>query len=189
MIMTRIVQVFGGDALDLLTKAAIFVLTASMVVLLFQHQVREQQHLEPQGHSREEQARLYQERMERDKLLYQEVEDLLHQGQYSAALTALDAVRAKDSNNPLSLLYQARLEYQLGRLTKAITSYRLAVEAEPDYVDSKSPLFFGRELQVQLDEAQEKLQRERTLKPGDGEIARALNELLYLKRRLAGGCE
>jgi tetratricopeptide (TPR) repeat protein len=190
--MTRIMQVIGGDALDLLTKATIVVLTVSIVVMLFQHRVLEQHTVleaPGHGHSKEEQARMYQQRMERDKILYQEVEDLFNQRQYTAALEALEAVRAKEPNNPLSLLYQARLEYQVGRLTKAISTYRLAIEAEPDYVDRKSPLFFGEELQAQLDEAQGKLQRERSLKPGDGEIATALNELLYLKRRIAGGCE
>jgi len=70
-----------------------------------------------------------------------------------------------------------------------LASYRQAIDQEPGYIDRKSPLFVGKSIKQKVDDSQEKLQREMQLKPGDMSVKKALDDLLYLKRRLAGGCE
>jgi hypothetical protein len=92
-------------------------------------------------------------------------------------------------NNPASFLWQARLQYEEGMLAESLGSYRQAIDQEPGYIDRTSPLFEGKSIKQKVESSQEKLQREMQLKPGDMSVKKALDDLLYLKRRLAGGCE
>ena len=132
---------------------------------------------------------MYRQRLERDEKIYQEVETFFVQKQYAAALDALQKVQEDHPDNTRSLFYQARLQYNTGKMVDAISSYRQAVESEPDFIDKKTPLFVGKIIMDDLTASKEKLVREKRLRPKDKEIKKALNELLYLQRRVAGGCE
>ena len=67
--------------------------------------------------------------------------------------------------------------------------YRRAVEMEPDYVDERTPLFIGKDLKAVVEEGREKFGREKALKPNDEDVKQTLEDVYYLQRRLAGGCE
>jgi tetratricopeptide (TPR) repeat protein len=181
-------QKLSGNLLDILTKVAIFALTAVILTMLVQHRLTVQP--ESSGRSSAEQKlRQLEERLAQDKLLYKDVAALAEQRQHEAALGKLKEIDAAHPDNPRSLLWQGQLQYELGLIAESLASYRQALDREPDYIDKKSPLFVGKDIKRHVDEAQEKLQREATLKPGDASIKKALEELLYVKRRLAGGCE
>jgi tetratricopeptide (TPR) repeat protein len=180
-------QKLSGNLLDILTKVAIFALTAVMLTMLVQHRLTVQP--DASGSSAEQKLRQLDERLAQDKLLYKDVAALAEQRQHEAALGKLKEIDAVHPENSRSLLWQAQLQYELGLIAESLTSYRQALDHEPDYIDKKSPLFVGKDIKRHVDEAQEKLQREATLKPGDASIKKALDELLYVKRRLAGGCE
>jgi len=180
---------FTGNMLDTLTKATLGLLIACMAVMLVQHGIEAGTTGKSSGNSEEALRKLYQQRMERDKKIYQGVETLFEKKQYAAAMDKLKEIRSMYPDNPLSLLYQARLQYNLGMLVESVASYRLAIDAEPDYIDRKSPLFAGKRIKRHVEEAKEKLRRELRLKPNEAKIRQTLDELLYLQRRIAGGCE
>jgi tetratricopeptide (TPR) repeat protein len=182
-----IAQTLTGNLLDIFTKAAIFALTAVMLTMLVQQRLTAQP--EASGSSAEQKLRQLEERLAQDKLLYKDVAALVEQRQHEAALGKLKEVDAAHPENPRTLLWQGQLQYELGLIAESLASYRQALDREPDYIDKKSPLFVGKDIKRHVDESQEKLQREATLKPGDASITKALEELLYVKRRLAGGCE
>ena len=139
--------------------------------------------------SREEELRKIQQRMELDSKIYHEVAVLFDQRHYKEAGEKLAEVQTMHPDNSTSLLWQARLQYEDGMLAESLASYRQAIDQEPGYIDRKSPLFVGKSIKQKVDDSQEKLQREMQLKPGDMSVKKALDDLLYLKRRLAGGCE
>lgn len=181
-------QTLTSDPLDLLTKAALGLLAAIMLVMLVQHQLTASPNAAETGGVAGELRRIEQQ-LYQEKVLYQEVAALAAQRQHEAALDKLKEVDAAHPDKPRSLLWQAQLQYDLGQIADALASYRQAIDREPGYIDKKSPLFVGKDIKKNVLEAKDKLQREVTLKPNDPDIKKALNELLYVQRRLAGGCE
>lgn len=175
--------------LDVLTKAALAALTLLMAVMLIQHEIAGRSTAVASGG--EELLKL-QRRAEADKSIHQEIAALFEQRQFTQAMDKLKAVQALHPDNPSSLLWQARLQYELGTTVDSILSYRQAIDAEPGFVDKKSPLFnreIIKQLKQRIDESKDKLKREMSLKPGDSSLQKAFNDLLYLQRRIAGGCE
>ncbi len=178
-----------GNLLDTFTRAALVLLIVITAVMLVQHRTAARHAGEANGNSMEQLRKKYQQRIDRDKKIYGEVERLFAQKQYTAALDELRKVQEEHPDNPRSLIYQARLQYNTGRMAEAIASYRLAVDKEPDFVDNKTPLFIGKLIMDDLTESKGKLVREIRLRPKDKQIRKAFDELLYLQRRVAGGCE
>jgi tetratricopeptide (TPR) repeat protein len=184
----NLAQTLTSDPLDLLTRAALAVLCAVMLFMLAQQQLTASDNAASEVSAAEHLRRLEQ-RLAQDRLLYQEVAALAGQRQHSAAMDKLKEIAAAHPDNPRSLLWQGQLQYELGEVAASLASYRQAIDQEPGFIDKKSPLFVGKDIKLHVEEAQAKLQREQTLKPGDSSIKKALDELLYIKRRLAGGCE
>ena len=178
-----------GSFLDSFTTVSLTLLIVITAVMLIQHGTAAQQE-EGTGVSRKELAEeMYQNRLEQDKKIYKEVKRLLGMRQYSAAQEVLQRVQKEHPDNPRSFIYQAGLYYNTGKIVEAISSYRRAVESEPDFIDNQTPLFIGKSIMEHLTAAKEQLLKEKKIRPEDKEIQKALDELLYLQRRAAGGCE
>ncbi|XOF34361.1 MAG: tetratricopeptide repeat protein [Candidatus Electrothrix sp. YB6] len=189
--MMNMLHNLTGNLLDTFTKAALAALVVITTVMLVQH--RTAAHYEENaGTDRKEQLeKKYQQRLERDEKIYREVETLLGQKRYRAAADKLQEVQEAYPDNPRSLIYQAQLQYNTGKMMKAIASYREAVDKEPDFVDQNTPLFnvVGKFIVADVKESKEKVLREMKLRPNDKEVKKAFDEILYLQRRVAGGCE
>lgn len=125
----------------------------------------------------------------RNGKIFSEVADLLKKKQYRAGFERLREIKRLHPDNPHTLVFRARLQYGSGLLAAALHSYRLAVDRQPDYADNNTPLYIGDEIMDLISEGRGKLRRELQLKPGDGRISMALEDLSYLQRRIAGGCE
>jgi tetratricopeptide (TPR) repeat protein len=180
------------DVLAVLTKAALAALTAVMLLMLVQHEIAARCSEEVSPRSGGEELQRLQQRAEADKKIYAEVAALFEQRQFAQAADKLKAAQALHPGNPRSLLWQARLQYETDTTVNAIASYRKAIDAEPGFLDKKSPLFelaVIKQLKLRVDESKDKLRREMGLKPGDSSLKQAFNDLLYLQRRIAGGCE
>ena len=178
--------------MDLIHKISITTLVLLSLItagMLIQHQVSSQRLQGTAGTQKVDLKKYYEERIARDNEIFAEVIQLQEQKQFSQAMEKLEEIRTAHPDNPQSYVYQAQLEYGQGRIAAAIHSYRLAVDNEPDYVDKKTPLFIGDTMLELINEARGKLQREKKLKPNDRTILIALDDLLYLQRRIAGGCE
>jgi tetratricopeptide (TPR) repeat protein len=181
-------QNLTGNLLEILTKAALAVLTAVMLVMLVQHELAARNSATVLD-SREQELLKIQQRMELDSKIFHEIAVFFEQRQYRQAMDKLKEVRATHPDSSTALLWQARLEYEEGMIAESLASYRKTVDSEPGFIDRKSPLFVGQSIKQKVEESQEKLQREMQLKPNDLSVKKALDDLLYLKRRLAGGCE
>jgi tetratricopeptide (TPR) repeat protein len=180
------------NLLDILTKAALAALTAVMAVMLVQHEIAVSSNHAAVHSGADEELQQLQQRAEADKKIHQEVAALFEQRQFTQAMDKLKALQGLHPGNSRSLLWQARLQYETGSSVDAIASYRQAIDSEPGFVDKKSPLFelaVIKQLKQRIDESKEKLKREMNLKPGDSSLKKAFNDLLYLQRRIAGGCE
>ncbi|MCI5163935.1 MAG: hypothetical protein D3917_18350 [Candidatus Electrothrix sp. AX5] len=178
-----------GSILDSFTTVALALMIAITAVMLIQHGTAAHQNEEAAVSGKEQAEEMYRQRLEQDKKIYQDVAKFFGQKQYAAAQDALHKVQQEHPDNPRSLIYQARLQYNTGKMVDAISSYRRAVESEPDFIDNNTPLFIGKSIMEDLTASKEKLAREKRLRPKDKEIKKALDELLYLQRRVAGGCE
>ncbi len=172
-----------------LSVVALVVLSLITTGMLVQHQMAARH---PQGSSPDPHLDLqkaYDRRIARDKLIFKEVADLLKQRQFTPAMQKLQEIRTAHPENSQALVYEAQLHYNLGSLAKAIHGYRLAVDSDPDFVDKKTPLYIGEQIMNLITEGRSKLNREKKLKPGDASITTALEDVYYLQRRIAGGCE
>ncbi|CAK8715049.1 hypothetical protein GCAAIG_04420 [Candidatus Electronema halotolerans] len=181
-------QKLSGNILDILTKAALAVLTAVMLVMLVQHELAARNSATVLD-SREQELHKIQQRMELDSKIFHEVAVFFEERRYRQAMEKLKEVQTMHPDSSTALLWQARLQYEEGMVAESLADYRQAVDSEPGFIDRKSPLFVGKRIKEKVDESQEKLQREMQLKPNDMSVQKALDDLLYLKRRLAGGCE
>ncbi|WP_339136525.1 MAG: tetratricopeptide repeat protein [Candidatus Electrothrix sp. GW3-4] len=178
-----------GSPLDSFTTVTLALLLAITAVMLIQHGTAARQDEGVTVSAQEQAEEMYRKRLEQDKKIYKEVERLFGQRQYSAAQETLQKVQKEHPDNPRFFIYQARLYYNTGNMVGAISSYRQAVEREPDFVDNKTPLFIGDEIMDDLMAAKETFAQELKSRPKDKEMRKALDELLYLQRRVAGGCE
>ncbi len=183
--------VSNSTAMDLIHKISITALVILSLVtggMLIQHQMTTQG---AQGTktNKVDLKQFYADLMAKNAELYTEVIKLQNQKQFTQAMEKLEEIRTAQPDNPQSDIYQAELEYSQGKVAAALHSYRVAVDRQPDYVDKKTPLFIGNIILDMINEARGKLQREKKLKPNDRTILIALDDLLYLQRRIAGGCE
>ncbi len=177
------------DLIHKLSITALVFLSLITAGMLIQHQVSTKGLQGSANTQKIDLKKYYEDRIARDAEIFAEVINLQEQKQYSQALEKLEEIRTAHPDNPQSYVYQAQLEYGQGELAAAIHSYRQAVDNEPDYVDKKTPLFIGNTMLDLINEARGKLQREKKLRPKDRNILIALDDLLYLQRRIAGGCE
>ena len=136
-----------------------------------------------------EMALYYAEKMALNAKIYEEVISLKEQELYNEALTKLQDIMKTYPGKPQSHVYLAQLSLKSGKLADSIHNYRLAVEKDPDYMDKKTPLFIGHEVNELVKESLPKFGREKKLKPNDKTVRVALKDLYYLQRVLAGGCE
>lgn len=133
--------------------------------------------------------KFYAEKIAKDTVLYATVVQLLQEKKFAQVEEQLLEIEKSHPDNTQSLIYRAKLQYANGQIASAIHNYRLAVNKTPDYVDKKTPLFVGDKIMEVMSEARSKLLREKKLKPGDMSVRMALEDIYYLQRRIAGGCE
>ena len=177
------------DRLDKITIAAIAVLATAAVGMLSNHEISKRRNNNNPGTESEGDKNSYALQIEMDKKIYQEVASYQKRGLYAEAMAKLEEVMKKYPERPRSHVYMAQLHLKQGRLADTIHDYRRAVEMEPDYVDERTPLFIGNEIKGLVEEAREKLGREKKLRPKDATVKIALKDIYYLQSRLAGGCE
>ena len=177
------------DRLDKISVAVIAVLALAAVGMLSNHEISKRQHDNNPGSDSEDDKNSYALQIEMDKKIYQAVASFQKQGLYAEAMAKLEDVIEKYPERPRSYVYMAQLHLKQGKLADTIRDYRRAVEMEPDYVDERTPLFIGNEIKGLVEEAREKLSREKKLRPKDETVKIALKDIYYLQSRLAGGCE
>ncbi|MCI5212428.1 MAG: tetratricopeptide repeat protein, partial [Candidatus Electrothrix sp. ATG2] len=156
-----------SNLLDSFTSVTLALLLVITAVMLIQHGTAARQEEGASMSGKELAEEMYQKRLAQDEKLYKEVKRLFGQRQYSAAQKVLHKVQKEHPDNPRSFIYQARLQYNTGKMVDAISSYRQAVESEPDFIDKNTPLFIGKSIMDDLTAAKEKLVREMKLQPKD----------------------
>lgn len=176
------------DWLDRLSMVAIGAFVLVTLGMLANQEILKRRHHNP-GSEAKEAVRSYALQMEADKKIYKKVNTLKEQGLYADAIARLEDIMQSYPDKALSYVYLAQVLLKQGELGDAIRNYRRAVEMEPDYVDERTPLFIGNDLKAVVEEGREKFGREKALKPDDEDVKRALGDVYYLQRRLAGGCE
>ena len=177
------------DRLDKFNIVIIVLISLITIGMLVNQEIMERRQGDPGADSKAEKERYYAEQMALNEKIYQEVISLKKQERYDEAMTKLREVMKTYPGRSQSYVYMAQLSLKSGKLADAIHNYRLAVENDPDYLDKKTPLFIGREIKAQVSESLEKFGREIKLKPNDKAVRNTLEDLYYLQRRLAGGCE
>ncbi len=177
------------DLIQKLTISALLALTIVTAGMLIQNHIAVLNSPEATTDPQIDLQKIYEDKISKNTILYASVVDLLKQKQFSQADSKLQEIEASNPDNPQSLIYRAKLQYGLGESATAIHSYRLAIDSSPDYIDKKTPLFMGDEIMDVISETRSKLLREKKLKPGDTSIDIALEDIYYLQRRIAGGCE
>ena len=175
------------DRLDILSIASIAALALAILFMLTNQGVVAGRQHNSAALARENAA--YAAQVEADKKIFQGVASFMEKGLYSEASASLDGIMKKYPDKSLSYVYLAQLDLKQGKLGKSVHNYRKAVEMQPDYVDKKTPLYQGEEITKVVKEGMDKFEREKALKPDDKAVKRALKNVYYLQRRMAGGCE
>jgi predicted Zn-dependent protease len=135
------------------------------------------------------QQKAFDEFIARNREMFGNTDALITARNFDQALEKIEQIRQQHPDNPQVFVYLARVRYAQGRIADAVTNYRRAVEMEPGYTDKTTPLYIGDRINELLPEARTKLNREKKLKPGDASIRAGLEDVYYLQRRIAGGCE
>jgi predicted Zn-dependent protease len=178
------------DSINKLTIAALLVLTVITTGMLIQNHISVSRLQGAAASPQFDLQKAYREQIARDTVLYAVVVQSIQEKNFKQAEKLLLEIETSHPDNSQSLIYRAKLQYAQGQIANAIHNYRLAVNNTPDYVDKKTPLYIGNIIMdVISSEARSKLLREKELKPGDKSISIALEDIYYLQRRIAGGCE
>ena len=124
-----------------------------------------------------------------DDTIFIDVETLQAKGLYSEALVTLEEIMKEHPRMSMSSVHLARINVKMGHVAKAIAEYRKAVEMDPDYVDKKASRFIGPEIKKFTTQSKLVIEKQLAENPDNKETKRALKNIYYLQRRLAGGCE
>ncbi|MGC2424696.1 MAG: tetratricopeptide repeat protein [Nitrospirota bacterium] len=114
---------------------------------------------------------------------------LMNAGQVREASKALKDLCRKD---PFEASAHALLGQACSRLQDyplAMKEYRMCLELDADYVDDKSDKFIGKGINCTLSECKPLFESELSKNPGDKQASGAIQDVHYLERMLAGGCE
>ena len=171
-----------------LTIAALAALVLTTAAMLVQHGLSAAR-LPTETSAKALQQKAFDDIVSNNKKIFAQTEQLLQTGRFDDARQSIDEIRKQHPDNPQSFVYLARIQMKEGRIGDAIHSYRIAIEMEPAYTDKNTPLYIGTVINDILPEARTKLNREKKLKPGDASIKARLEDVYYLQRRIAGGCE
>ncbi len=174
------------DKINIVILVGLLLITAGMVT---QHEITAKKQDRPESDAGLVLKKQYEKKIAENAETYKEVINLQKLGHYAEALTKLEEIIQSHPEKAQAYIYKAQLLNSQGNLVESIKMYRAAIEMEPDFVDKKSPLFVGNTVLKLIPEARSKLNREKKLKPGDKMITAALDNIYYLQRRIAGGCE
>ncbi|MCI5125402.1 MAG: tetratricopeptide repeat protein, partial [Candidatus Electrothrix sp. AR5] len=141
---------FFDNLLDSVTSISLVLLIGITTAMLIQHGTIARQKQGASISGKELAEEMYQKRLAQDQKIYKEVQRLFGMRQYTAAQEVLLRVQKEHPDNSRSFIYQARLHYNTGQLVEAISSYRQAIENEPDFVDNQTPLFIGKSIMDHL---------------------------------------
>ncbi len=177
------------DRLDKFNFILLVVLILVTTGMLVQHELNASKNTEPVLDGKEAMIKQYKEQIARDAVTYKEVVVAKNENRHQDAITMLDEIIRSHPDNPQSYVLKAEIIHEKGQLAKAIATYRIAIEMDPDLVDDKTPIFIGDSVMDLITVARGKLNREKKLKPNDKTLALALENIYYLQRRIAGGCE
>lgn len=83
----------------------------------------------------------------------------------------------------LGQAYSRDLDYN-----SSIKEYRLALQIDPDYVDKKSDKYIGKRITASVKECKAQSYFVLGKNPNDVYACSALNDVSYIERMLAGGC-
>ncbi len=177
------------DWIHRITVAALSLLVLVTGWMLVQHEMARREAAASVPDTAQLLKRHYDQIMADNARIYAQVISLQEAGEYQEALDKLKELNKDRGESAWGYVLEARLENKIGHLARAIHAYRRAVEKDPDYVDKNTPLFVGSEIMDIITVSRGKLNRERKLRPGDQAIRTAINDIYYLQRRIAGGCE
>jgi tetratricopeptide (TPR) repeat protein len=121
--------------------------------------------------------------------LYGPVESLRQAGELQAALFKLDELARSYPNEAHGRILKGEILGSMGALDEAVASYVEGVRLNGDYVDRKSPLSRRAAIEKAADEGLRVIGGRARANPGNRSLAMALNNVNYLRSRLAGGCE
>ncbi len=114
---------------------------------------------------------------------------LMDSGRVREAAQTLKDVCRKD---PFDASAHALLGQACSRLQdypSAVKEYRMCLALDADYVDKKSAKFIGKRINCTLGDCKPQLESELSKNPGDKQASGAMQDVNYLERMLAGGCE
>lgn len=131
----------------------------------------------------------YQARVDLLQKLYSPVESLRQAGDLQAALFKLDELARLYPQEAHGSILKGEILSRMGALEESVASYVQGVRLNGDYVDRKSPLSRRTEIQKVTDEGLRVIGSRARANPGNRSLAVALNNVNYLRSRLAGGCE
>ncbi len=131
----------------------------------------------------------YQARVDFIRKLYGPVESLRQAGDLQGALFKLDELNRLYPREAHGSILKGDILSRMGALEEATACYVEGVRLNGDYVDGKSPLSRRSEIQKVADEGLRVIGGRARANPGNRSIAVALNNVNYLRSRLAGGCE
>jgi tetratricopeptide (TPR) repeat protein len=131
----------------------------------------------------------YQARIELLQKLYSPVESLRHAGDSQAALFKLDELIRRYPTEAHGHILKGEILHAMGALDEAVACYVEGVRLDADYVDRKSPLSRRSDIQKVADEGLQVIGSRARANPGNRSLASALQNVNYLRSRLAGGCE
>lgn len=131
----------------------------------------------------------YQARVDLLRKLYGPVESLRQAGDLQTALFKLDEMARLYPQEAHGFILKGEILSGMGALEEALASYVEGVRLNGDYVDGKSPLSRRTEIRTVTDEGLRVIGGRARANPGNRSLSVALNNVNYLRSRLAGGCE
>ncbi|MEW6427530.1 MAG: hypothetical protein AB1568_05795 [Thermodesulfobacteriota bacterium] len=114
------------------------------------------------------------------------VQNLLEGGSFAEADKLIGELEKQHPYSGLPAMLRG--DYHIFRLqpVQAMLAHRRAVDLDPDFLDKRSPIFQGKKIRNNLEEAREKI--EQHADDSKGEWPEYRRVMFYLQRKIAGSC-
>ena len=178
-----------GDRIDKVLWAALAVVILTLLALPFTGTTpRGAMATQAQSKAREQEMLLQARRLYCQQL-YEPVESLRKQGQFSQALLKLEDIGRSNPGDAYGFILRGEILAAMGAPVEAAASFAQGVRLDGSYLDKTNPLARREEINRLVTSELQAASARASANPASRSNDEALKNLRYLQSRLAGGCE
>ncbi|MHB8173462.1 MAG: hypothetical protein ACYDFU_03230, partial [Nitrospirota bacterium] len=118
-----------------------------------------------------------------------EAKAMMDSGQVRQAAQSCKEICSADPSDASAYALYGQVCSRLQDYPDAVKEFRMCLSLDADYADSKSSKFIGKIIKATIKECKPQFKQALSKNPGDKVASASMENVHYLERMLAGGCD